>query len=69
MGRSGGDTDLEEESLCCAEGVRRIVTTGKATFNICPRDQSCCPGLVERQKFYKDRLTITECAIVSSKLL
>jgi len=64
MGRSGGETDVTDETMCCAEGVRTIVTSGKATFDICPRDQTCCPGLVQRQKLYKDRLTITECAIV-----
>lgn len=65
MGRSGGDKE-DESAFCCAEGVRRIVTLNGAKFDICPRDQKCCPGLVERQKLYKERLTIFECVVVSN---
>lgn len=57
MGRAGPE---DGSNYCCPEGVRRVVTSGKGAFEICPRDQSCCNNMEERTKLYKD-VIITEC--------
>lgn len=57
MGRAGAE---DGSSYCCPEGVRRVVTSRKETFEICPLEQSCCNDMDERTKLYKD-VIVTEC--------
>ncbi|XP_060598281.1 uncharacterized protein LOC132752033 isoform X3 [Ruditapes philippinarum] len=59
MGRSGEDS--ADSTYCCAEGVRKVFTVGKGSIDICSNEKSCCSGLSEQTKVYKD-IVITECA-------
>ncbi|KAL4221817.1 hypothetical protein ACF0H5_020071 [Mactra antiquata] len=65
LGRSGDEDS--KSAYCCSAGVRGVMSAGKGEFEICPRDQSCCPGFTERTKRYKD-IYIVECATMENDM-